>query len=1161
MRQFGPLPLSIPIACSLFFLGFLGNVQGMEHKCQHPAHTVSGFHGLSHLSHNSGESSSLNWGKWNRNKSHINWEFAETEHFRFYYAKDLQDVAEYIAGLSERVYEQKAKRYQIELPSKVEFVIREDIFSNGWANAYQNTMQVWVADWGIPMRSTHHWLHDVVTHELAHIISIQSGSKLPSSIFGLVVGYQDYYNEPTQTSFSTVIPFTSQPNWFAEGVAQYESELSGYDAWDAHRDMILRVAVLEDSLLDYGRMGVFAGKGLHYEQGPYTQGFAFVRYLAERYGDSFVLDLWKENARIHRQTLSGAMKRKIGKSGPELWKEWESVLHTQYGEQVESLGPIKEGVKYTEGSFFNHYPRWSPNGETIYFISNKGRKSFKGQLYAYSLADSLEGKKDEERLKVLSSSVRGYFDVLPNDSTFLFASGIEKNKNGDATLDLYSKNLKKKNNKWWDIAKWFSQEKGALTKDVNAIYPHVNSKGDELVFVAYEGTNFYLATMNVDLESEQVYSDPLQKEEVEFLFPQEESIEGQYGFNVYTPKFSPNGQKILFSYFDGNSRKIGLINRDGSDFKAILNRPYADRDPEWLPDGKSFLYVSDSSGIYNIYRYFLEDQKEYSAKHSYPITNVLGGAFAPSVHPDGQQVAYIQYDKDGFSLYHIQNMDNLAGEGSSFASYAPLGEGTDVFRKGMDERTAVIEPTSLNARPYRGIPSRGIIQPLFIGREALGLDKSARTGETKWMAGVSTFWNDPVGENQVALSFLAEIGKGWDYIDFSRGFLNSNKETELYASWWNHSLPISLGLEYIRRNITTLDTATSNNDQGRIDTVETRQAITLQNIQASMKYSLFPKGSSFLALVGGISNTGTDLYDIPFQFDFYNNKYLSPTFFYRNLNPESKVHTAPQGLAIFANYSWNWTQLLRAGNSFRETFVFENGVLKEQFRDFQIQQFRSGVDYAMALPWSSQSSVRFSGNVNSIIHWKQSGSAVDSLDPFLSLGMGLRGYPYLQDRENVLFRGENTVALSVDYNQTLWSDLYKRYWIFFLEDIYGHLFWETGRAWNGKLAQVDLWNKDSWTGQGRSDKWHQSIGWGLKLSSRIYHNFPLNVYLESSTALNSIASSTQEGESQKLSTIEIFGVSTFATQIRVGASLGFYNGLLSGSPDVRHTRGSVLRFR
>src|SRR5690606_7770216 len=105
------------------------------------------------------------------------------------------------------------------------------------------------------------------------------------------------------------------------------------------------------------------------------------------------------------------------------------------------------------------------------------------------------------------------------------------------------------------------------------------------------------------------------------IFPPEEMLEGRFGFNIYTPRFSPDGSRILFSYFDGETRNVGLIDADGGNFRPLLSGPHDERDPEWAPDGKSFFYVSDETGIYNIRRRDLETGADV------PVTNVLGGAF------------------------------------------------------------------------------------------------------------------------------------------------------------------------------------------------------------------------------------------------------------------------------------------------------------------------------------------------------------------------------------------------------------------------------------------------------------------------------------------------------------------------------------------------------
>ena len=173
----------------------------------------------------------------------------------------------------------------------------------------------------------------------------------------------------------------------------------------------------------------------------------------------------------------------------------------------------------------------------------------------------------------------------------------------------------------------------------------------------------------------------------------------------------------------------------------------------------------------------------------------------------------------------------------------------------------------------------------------------------------------------------------------------------------------------------------------------------------------------------------------------------------------------------------------------------------------------------------------------------------------------MRGYPFLENSENVLMRGENTLLFGLDYNQVLIGDIFKSWWIFFIEDIYAQLFYDAGRAWNGKLANVNLFEKDYWDESVKEDSWRQTVGWGLKLNSRIYHNYPFNVFFEAATARSRIR--TSDGNLVKIEKIDIYGFPTYATKISMGITFGFYNGLLSGSLNgsrPSHSRSKITQY-
>lgn len=1090
----------------------------------------------------------------NRNAAQIRWRTAETEHFRFHYPKELEETAGYIAGIAEGVAADKLKRYNIKLPNKVEFIVRDDIFSNGWANSLQNTMTVWATDWDFPVRSTHNWLKDVVTHEFSHLVSIQSGSKLPSYIQGVLIGYADYYNEPVQGNLATLIPFTDQPNWFAEGVAQYESEKSGFDSWDSHRDMLLRVATMERKLLSIDRMGSFAGSALEYELGPYTQGFALTRFIAARYGDDAMLKLWAENSRIHRQTMSGSMERVLGKGDREVYEEWKNEMTAQYAEQVRGLGRLVTGKKLTSKGFYNYYPRWDSKDSGIFYVSNAGRNDFRSVLGHVALKDT--AKKEEERFAPIPG-VRGFFDVAGDDSTFLYASAKNTDEDGVRKLDIYQKNLRRK-------APFFERRdptEKRFTENLNAANATYSPDGSKIVFIRGGLSNFRLCVAPVPEGKE------LDEEEVRTIFPPEKTLEGRFGYSLFTPRFSPDGKKILFSYFDGNTRNIGLVNADGSGFVPLLARPHDERDPDWAPDGKSFYFSSDSTGIYNIYRY------AFAGGAIEAVTNVAGGAFSPAISPKGDKLAYVNYDKDGFSLYLIEGL----GDAGAVQAPSPAARATRPDSPAPDP----IEFAG-NSEPYTPVPTRGVLTPILFGQETLTSTRNRneipRNGIPKWLAGASGYLTDPVLKNEISGAVLAEVGNGFDYFGSHSALISPDKESQFFLGLSNHSTPVTLGLSFYRGNLNTYDTVTNENavdpscPTGVCNIVERQDyALTFRGVEASAAYDLFDAQAvgdadktSYVRLAAGYGWNDFNFYDIGdgqgFAFTYYKNLYLNALVNLYGADYNDKGLIAPSGLAAAVSYTASQSDLMRTG-TFQETFVFEDGKLSPLYRRYVLHDLSGGATYGIPMPWSKNSSLVTSAFYSGILDWKmKTAGQYDSLDSFFEKGLLLRGYPYLRTVEDLAFRGTHTLTLSADLNQPLLPDIYRSFWIVFVEDLYVNAFWEAGRAWNGSPWNTDLFSPDAWkvrktvadpAAPEQPEGWYQSVGLGLKVNARIYHNYPFMIYLEFARGLSAILDG--QGAMQPLETVKIdvgkTSFDTYATRVSFGVTFGLYNGLL-GKDDV-----------
>ncbi len=1087
----------------------------------------------------------------NRNAANIRWQTVETDHFRFHYPRELEEVTGEIAGIAEAVAPVIIKRYNAPLPNKVEFIVRDDIFSNGWANSLQNTMTVWSTDWDFPVRSTHNWLRDVVTHEFGHLVSIQSGAKLPAFLQGVVVGYEDYYNAPVQGSFSTILPFINQPAWFAEGVAQYESERAGFDAWDSHRDMLLRVAALENKLLPIERMDVFAGNGLEYELGPYTQGFGLTRFIAARYGDDALIRLWAENSRIHRQTLSGAMERVLGKSDREVHEEWKNDLTQRYAEQLRALGTQVYGKKLTSKGFYNYHPHWDAKGTGLFFLSNAGSESFRATIGHVTLADTT--KSEEDRFTAIPGA-RGYFDVAADDSTFLYSSAKEPDPNGMPTLDVFQRNLRRK-------AGLFERKdptKKRFTRDFNAVHASYSADGKRITFVRGGASNFRLYVAPVP------EGDSLEPEDARAIFPPEDSLAGRFGFNIYSPKFSPDGKRILFSYFNGETRNIGVINANGTGFRPVLSAPHDERDPDWSPDGKSFYFSSDETGIYNIYRHEFESDKDIR------VTNVAGGAFTPAISPDGGKLAYVNYDKNGFSVYLLEG---LADSAARATTPPPL----PVAVRDPRPQPPYIEPLDFAGRgqDYTPVPTRGVLTPIIFGQESIASTRTKgvipEDGETKWLAGASGYLADPVLKNELSGALLAEIGNGYKYFGKYSALVSPDKESQLFIALANHATPVTLGASFFRGNLTSYDTILTRDINSNGDSAKARQnyALTFRGIEASAAYDLFDATtvgeadkSSLLRVAAGYGWNDFNFYDLGggqgFSFTYFQRLYLTTTLVLRGSDYNDKGLVAPSGFAAVFSHTVSRNNLFGCESDYTsDCFKFENGVATPEYKHYTLQDADAGITYGTPMPWAKNSALVtsiFSSSVFGLPTRKHIASGFDSTADFFEKGLMLRGYPYLRDIENLALRGENTMALSADLNQPLIPDLYKRYWVVFVEDLYVNAFWEAGRAWNGSALKTGIASPSAWKIDNRQAGWFQSIGAGLKVNARIYHNYPFLAYIEGARALSGLPDGN--GGFLKLDLVHFAGTDLPVTRVRFGVTFGLYNGLL-GASDRRDSRSPL----
>lgn len=74
------------------------------------------------------------------------------------------------------------------------------------------------------------------------------------------------------------------------------------------------------------------------------------------------------------------------------------------------------------------------------------------------------------------------------------------------------------------------------------------------------------------------------------------------GDNVYYPRWSPDGESLLFTLYDGNNWHMVMTKADGTGFRYVKKAKSAEAtlySACWAPDGKSF-FADDMKNIYRI---------------------------------------------------------------------------------------------------------------------------------------------------------------------------------------------------------------------------------------------------------------------------------------------------------------------------------------------------------------------------------------------------------------------------------------------------------------------------------------------------------------------------------------------------------------------------------
>jgi Tol biopolymer transport system component len=544
----------------------------------------------------------------------LEWRTIETEHFYVHYHEGTERTARVAAKVAEEIYGPVTTLYNHVPDSKVSFIIKDyDDYSNGAAYFYDNKIEIWAPSLDTDLRGTHTWLRNVITHEFTHIVQIQTSIKFGRKIPGIYFQWLGYESERrTDVLYgypNTIISYPISgfvvPSWFAEGVAQFNRKELQYDNWDSHRDMILRMYALDGNMLSWNEMAVFGKTSLGNES-SYNAGFAFVRYLNDKYGDQVLPAISRNLSRFTAVTIDGAIERAVGKSGKDLYDEWKEYLRADYGRRSAGIGRDQAAGEVIGGvGFANFYPAFSPDGKTIAYTTNKeGDYFFQSSLYVYDVAT----KKEE----MLQAGVRSALSWSPDGKRIYYARHSRDNDHWSNYSDLYAYDLDAK-------------EETRLTYGRRASSPALSPDGKQIAYIAGADGTLNLYVMDTDGRNMRRLTNYARGEQ------------------VYAPSWSPDGRSLLFDYSIADGRDLATVPAEGGEVSFLLQTADDERNAVFTADGRAVVFASDRTGIFNLYRYDLH------SKETAQLTNVLGGAFMPSLGRNGE-IAFSSYTSGGYKL-------------------------------------------------------------------------------------------------------------------------------------------------------------------------------------------------------------------------------------------------------------------------------------------------------------------------------------------------------------------------------------------------------------------------------------------------------------------------------------------------------------------------------
>ncbi len=528
------------------------------------------------------------------------WKVMETAHFIVIYPEGIEDIAEETGIIAEEVHRDLSRFMEPSSKDKTAIILLDNSdLPNGLTNPLDKSIKIWLVnpnelEIGSKFES---WLRLVITHEYMHILhldQVSGSSKFLRNVFGRII-----------------LPNQILPYWMIEGYTVYaETHYTlGGRGNDTIFDMYLREMYRNNKLLEPDQVSSYRSL----ESWPngtavYLYGGSIFEYIAQKYGEDKLKKI-SELTSSYLPVLMGldlAIKQVLGIDYKTLWKEWKDYIATRYDKQIEEIR--KEVITHTERltkwGYNTSGPILSPDGTFIVY-------SFSNPYFIPGLRlFELNTKKD----KFLAKGVIYGRPAISSDKRYIIYSKLDYTDIFNIYLDLYRLDL-------------ITGNEQRITMGLRAYNP-IFLTDDSILFLKREFGRVDIVMMNLNAGDISPFLSFTRDTQVKSI------------------SISPNKKLLALSIWkEGGYQDIYIIDIEKKTHTQLTSDKATDSSPVFSSDGRYIIFSSDRTGVYNIYAYDIEKGKFYK------ITNLLGGAFEPTIGND--KIIFLGYSYEGYDLYSM----------------------------------------------------------------------------------------------------------------------------------------------------------------------------------------------------------------------------------------------------------------------------------------------------------------------------------------------------------------------------------------------------------------------------------------------------------------------------------------------------------------------------